>query len=470
MAGKRIFCVGFELPGDEFEYVKFGSDRSLLDADIVLFKPDFGEYAAENYNGGDLFSLTASARVSKNLQHWRSELVSAANAGKVVIVFLVKPKLASIYTGQKGFSGTGRSRVTTNYVADIESYSAVPSVTAAEAKTGREVGLTKDGLFLSAYWKEFGEGNQYEAFIQGNFTKTVLTTKTGGKTIGALVQGKGALLLLPPLHYDDSKFTKYDSKKDESYWTPDALKWGRRLVASLVHIADNLLQGKRSTPPPTWAEDTAFRLPEEDRLGKGIGEIKTSIESLQREHEKLAVALVEAGAPRALLFEQGTPLEIAVIDALRTLGFAATPFKEGGSEFDVVFEAPEGRFLGEVEGKDTKAINIDKFSQLERNLQEDFAREEVQDYAKGVLFGNPERLTKPSERKEAFTDKCISAAKRIHAALVRTADLFEPVRYLKARPDPEYAKICRQAILASDGEVVRFPSPPLDFSSALTTQ
>src|SRR5207245_1319034 len=109
---------------------------------------------------------------------------------------------------------------------------------------------------------------------------------------------------------------------------------------------------------------------------------------------------------------------------------SAVPFAESDSEFDVIFESPEGRCLGEVEGKDTKAINIDKFSQLERNLQEDFAREGVTEYAKGVLFGNAERLKPPAERGHAFTGKCITAAKRVHAALVRTADLFDPVRYL----------------------------------------
>jgi len=33
---KRIFTVGFDLPGSEFEYIKFDSDQTLLDADIIL--------------------------------------------------------------------------------------------------------------------------------------------------------------------------------------------------------------------------------------------------------------------------------------------------------------------------------------------------------------------------------------------------------------------------------------------------
>jgi hypothetical protein len=129
MAKKRIFTIGFDLPGEEFEYVQFHSDQSLLDADIVLYEPGFGDvYPEEYYEGTPLFSKYISPRVARNLSHWRSELVSAVNAGKLVIVYLVKPLAYFRYTGSKTYSGTGRSRVTTNLVEEVRSYSAVPNV------------------------------------------------------------------------------------------------------------------------------------------------------------------------------------------------------------------------------------------------------------------------------------------------------------------------------------------------------
>jgi len=49
--------------------------------------------------------------------------------------------------------------------------------------------------------------------------------------------------------------------------------------------------------------------------------------------------------------------------------------------------SPEGdRYIGEAEGKENKAVNIDKLGQLERNIQEDFARDEVQEPARGILL------------------------------------------------------------------------------------
>jgi hypothetical protein len=170
---------------------------------------------------------------------------------------------------------------------------------------------------------------------------------------------------------------------------------------------------------------------------------------------------------RRLLFEQGKPLEHAVLQAMKLLGFDGQSFADGESEFDGIFISPEGRCLGEAEGKDNKAINIEKFSQLERNLQEDFARDEVTEHAKGILFGNAYRLAAIGDRSEFFTAKCISAAKRIGAVLVRTPDLFAPAKYIKENPsDKEYARTCRAAIYYSAGEVVVFPSPPIEDGTA----
>ena len=42
---KKIISVGFEIPGNVAEYVSLRSNRSLLDADIVVFQPSIkGEY------------------------------------------------------------------------------------------------------------------------------------------------------------------------------------------------------------------------------------------------------------------------------------------------------------------------------------------------------------------------------------------------------------------------------------------
>jgi hypothetical protein len=93
------------------------------------------------------------------------------------------------------------------------------------------------------------------------------------------------------------------------------------------------------------------------------------------------------------------------------------------------------------------------------NIHEDFDREGVTEPAKAVLFGNAIRLTPPKERGGFFTEKCMTAAKRIGCALVRTTDLFEVARCLADTPSAEFAQQCRRSILNANGEVVVFPSP-----------
>ena len=72
-------------------------------------------------------------------------------------------------------------------------------------------------------------------------------------------------------------------------------------------------------------------------------------------------------------------LEEAILEALSLLGLKAERYKDTESEFDVLFTWEGHRFLGEAEGKDNKAVNVDKITQLERNLNEDYSREDVQD-------------------------------------------------------------------------------------------
>jgi hypothetical protein len=174
-----------------------------------------------------------------------------------------------------------------------------------------------------------------------------------------------------------------------------------------------------------------------------------------------------AGNLRGLLYETGHPLEGAVLEALRLLGFTAEGYRDLDSDFDAVFVDPEGdRLIGEAEGKNDKAVNIDKLDQLERNVREDFEKRTDSNYAKGVLFGNASRLVPLEQRVEFFTAKCIAGAKRSGIALVRTPDLFPIARYLKEHPDTVFAKNCRAAILNTSGTVVAFPPTPQSSGSS----
>ena len=126
--------------------------------------------------------------------------------------------------------------------------------------------------------------------------------------------------------------------------------------------------------------------------------------------------------------------------------------------------------LGEAEGRDNKAINIDKITQLERNVAEDFARDDVDEHAHGVLFGNPQRLVAPQDRSLTFTEKCMSSAGRNGFALVLTYTMFDAAAYLDESGDTDYAAKCRAALVSAKGQVVEFPEVPGDYCSSETSE
>jgi hypothetical protein len=350
-----------------------------------------------------------------------------------------------------------------NVVSSLNSYGALPIKAMARAASGTWIKPATDLKYLAAYWKEFADHSMYEAYLEGQFSDVLLKTRSGERIVGAAIRkGTGTLLLLPVLNYDEESFledTPADSD-DDFTWTKAGIAFGRRLAAAVTGIADSIRADNKLTPPPTWALATEYRLREEPEIESQISEKTRLVSQLQEERTALQQKLKEAGVLRGLLYETGRPLEHAVLEGLRLMGFTADRHAEGDSEFDAVFTSPEGRFLGEAEGKDNRPINIDKFSQLERNLAEDFARQEVEAPAKGVLFGNAHRLKEPGTRPAAFTDKCRKGAERLRVALVRTPDMFRPAQHLKQGGDGAYAKACREAIFAAEGTEVVFPDPP----------
>jgi hypothetical protein len=238
-----------------------------------------------------------------------------------------------------------------------------------------------------------------------------------------------------------------------------------------VEIDRELRALRSKTPVPGWVKTEEYQLALEREIRVELQKAAADIEALEEKKVVLHEKLMDAGNLRGLLFETGHALENAVLEALRVLGFKAENYKAEDSEFDVVFVSPDGaRLLREAEGKDSKAINIDKMDQLERNIREEFALREGTDYAKGVLFGNANRLSPISERNDFFTQKCKAAAARSGVALVRTPDLFEVAKYLKEHQDSEFARQCRAVILSTAGDIVRFPALPIETAIVETAQ
>jgi hypothetical protein len=463
MSERRILTIGLELASPDTQYANFLQKTSLLDWDIVLFKPRIGEFIhyIDYYQGKPSLSDSSSFQLKDCCEHWRREIKQAVETGKTVIVFLAGLEEVYVDTGQRTYSGTGRNQRTTRHVTEYNNYQAIPATLSPVTATGSSIKLSTRGAdILAPYWTEFESVSQYEVILTDPKVPSCLVTRTGDKAVGALYRSKssaGSLLLLPEIDFYPDKFVKKEGGKQT--WTPAAEQFAGLMVSTVVALDKALRTAAEVTPEPAWAAEPIFALGTETTLRVQLLDAERKVEKAQKHKEKLIEELRSAGAYRSLLFETGKPLENVIIEALRLLGFTAAPFKESDSEFDVVFASDEGRLIGEAEGKDNKAVNIDKLRQLSMNIHEDLQRESVTVPAKPVLFGNGFRLQPLSDRVNPFTEKCHSAAATSSTALVFTPDLFWPVQYLVSNPDAEYARACRQTLLSSTGRVT-FLVPP----------
>ncbi len=442
---KKILSFGWEFPGGDIESISFDSDRSLLDADIIIFHPDLSNILDLTDNKASITNQLYH-KIYQIILRWEYELKVALESGKTIIFFLCA--LQKIRNN--------KNETTSNYelLASFSDY-IIP-------KGGKEVLIANDLKELSSYWDEFGKYSEYCLYIDDEIKNILFKTKTGNKIVGFKDKGDsnaGTIYYLPPLNFDSLDLEYYDEDIDDYCWSEDAKKIGKSLIKYLVNIDKSANKSHENTPSPEWIIKQQYSLKNERLVAKEIESTSNEIKLLKQKQVKLQSKLDEETSLRNLLYEKGHPLEEAVLQAIKILGYRAKRFVGSSSEFDVIFYSEQGRHIGEVEGKDRKAIGIDKITQLERHILEDFEKKSVSEYAKGILFGNAFRLKDPDERGEFFNRKCLQGASRAGIALVSTIDLYIAAKDVVEGGGEKYAKLCREAIKQTHGNIVNFPSP-----------
>ncbi|WP_316510967.1 hypothetical protein [Klebsiella grimontii] len=461
MAKKKILTIGFELCDEESEYSPFDNDISLLDWDIILLRPDIHDYIyrqQSTFKGNPCLSDNESFKLKSQSEHWRREIKSAIQHGKLVIVFLCDFNKLYIATGNKTTSGTGRNQKVTRIVDEYDNYKCIPVALNPINGKGKEMKLSnKNSEIILSYWNEFSDKSKFNVTLNIDTSIPLILTKSGDMEVGSLVRNEknaGAIMFLPDMDFYEESFIN-----DEDEWTENALTFSARLIKEIVKISKVVHSSSEITPPPEWTNATEFKLQKEKTINDELIKIEQKLSAIQLQKEELLDKIKGTSELRNLLFEKGKPLEKAIHLALKTIGFQVSNFDNGESEFDAVFISEEGRFIGEAEGKDNKPINIEKLRQIALNIHEDLKRDEVTEPAKSVLFGNPYRVLPLEDRDEPFSSKCISSAKASSTALVFTPDLFMVAKYLSDNHNKSFAKRCRNAILKTTGRVV-FPALP----------
>ena len=456
--------MGFEIPGFPNLEKDFTSNISLMDADIIAISPEI--VCPDNYGwvsfssgGTGCYDVATSTRFIKKSEHLKKELSDMLKLGKTVFLFLNQKESYSLALsvshprkGQNTYNTTSSSN-----------YDFLPiKIGKLTSASGKKVQFSGNQIF-SNFNKNFSKNLTYKAYLENpDSSQVIYTGKDKNKILGSIHKvGNGHLITLPQIDYDDEKFIEYNEEKDESFWSKEAISFGKSFIQHLIDIDQNISLNSDKTPIPKWAINDDFSTKEALNIEKSIKTNNQKIEELKETNIQLEEKFLEENKFKNLLFETGNLLENSVTEALHILGYEAENYDDGVLEIDQVITSPEKhRFIGECEGKDTKDINITKFRQLLESLNADFARDEVQEKAYGILFGNPQRLLDPKSRNLDFTAKCKIGAEREKIALVKTSDLFIIIKYLRENENEEFKKKCRDAIYKGLGKIVKFPTTP----------
>lgn len=454
---KTIAGVNIGIPGIK-SYVFYDSGRSLSDFDIVVFNPQLPYYNRQEYtDGSSSIDRVSGAKATKSINHWNSEITNALKEGKTVFFLLSERIEDTFVTGIA--SSTSKSRTYSS--SSLSNYGVVPFPISIINSEGTKIKVAdkrfKDLLIT------LNDYIQYKAYLNIECKTPVATTSNGSRTLGAIYRLKGFtgnFVLLPYFEFDSESLTE-TNQKGEEIWSKLALGLGTKVISNFIALDEILTRQSDLSPQPDWVKEISKSKHVKDIEGE-IMNINQNIKNLEKNLNSKEEELRDALLPTALLYETGKPLENAVENVLKQLGYNVDNFREDALEIDHIIINPEGkRFIGETEGKDNTAVNIDKFRQLESNINEDFQREQITEPASSILFGNGYRLKDPSSRENQFTDKCFTNAKRLSTILVQTSDLFPIAMYLQDCPDDDaFKNECRKKLENSRGEIASFPSLP----------
>lgn len=176
MARRTIFAIGLDLPEvDGFKCFPIKSDQSLLDADIIVFRPSlfpFRGYGMEEFSGRPVLSQSSSFEIKEKSDQWKAQIKVAFESGKTIVVFLPVKEEVFRYIGNRTYSGTGRNRTPTETVAPVSNYDFLPlKFDEFVPGQGQAMKLTSNADIISAYWQHASSMSIYEAHFKIQHTR-----------------------------------------------------------------------------------------------------------------------------------------------------------------------------------------------------------------------------------------------------------------------------------------------------------
>jgi len=438
----RILSIGINLEHDEITFADFVSAPSFHDFDVILIDPLNVEillFLNQMHETKDGFLILewdsegTNKAIRRTLNRRRRESEHFLSLGRLLVCISRQPHFAYLCTYEGEWpKPTESEKWVDTYDWFPLKYSQDSMATILSVASGKKINLSDPKHPFAPYFNAYKDKLCYEACLEQSkkpfyFEELQIIAETHGQLpVGfSFKLHGGQVVFLPPLVDPDPK----------------------KLAGVLLDCISATTGTIEETTPPSWASDYKVLLP---NLPDLEGEIEKLHKKMNELHERLNTVeqqKTEQQKYLKLLYEQGKfQLEPVVRDAFSLFGFTVTDAEPS----DGLLESGEGVALLEVEGKDDKAINIDKCRQLLDNVVDD--EKKTQQPKKGLLVGNGFRLKDPKGRTEQFTQRAMESAAGNHFCLLTSDTLFQLVCQVLEDPDNGELKTqIRKQLLATNG-------------------
>lgn len=429
----RVLSIGMYLGHEKVVHESLISAPALFDFDVIIADPsdctDLWDERAEMWDGRSVLPYDREYDIGGALialMNTRKQELSAFLGQPRLFVCFLRPLFGVHVEGRRGDKSPSLVHI----------YSWLPfghrfSGQLVSGK-GTQIKRVNAGGDFSPYFSAFKEELVYEAYLKSELDekgylqifRTLARDYVGHPIAFTFRWDAATVVFLPPV-------PGYDSEK---------------MAGVLLQCIIRAFPEAQRTPPPQWVTEYRALLPGLESLDEKADKLTDEIKRLGSELKQVHAKQQALEGHLRLLYEQGKyQLEPAVREVFDLIGFH---FDEYG-DADIVLDAPEGRALVEVEGKDDDAIKIDKHSQLLRYVTE--YQKDTGASAKGILVGNAYRFRPVTERDSWFSDKVEKGAEAQDYCLLTTEELFKVVCALLANPSDELKAQIRSAILNTVG-------------------
>jgi hypothetical protein len=388
----RLGCIGIEISAYD-EQISWTDLRALADFDVVVARPTVQDFGSGQ--SGFLNFINACV-------HWNGEFEPFFRAGKTLVAVVSDSTVLNVASDPM------------NALALIaRDLGAVSSLVVSRPR------VTPRGQAV------FREHQPFLAALKPNVviwpadgTPLLETNDDTARCLAVELKiDSGRALLVPGMEGDLLRYP--EANLTAPHWLT-----ARRNKDLFRAFVASYAKSHTVSEAPDWATADTWRTRMEAESAESITVLQNEIEEREKTIAGLRAAAAQVREKRALLYAKSAELEECVRRTLSGFGLDVTTYDDGHHRIDVVFRVGDTTFVGEVEGKDNKPIDISKFRQLMDMVYGELERQGENAEVRGILFGNPHRLVAPDERSQDFTDQVVTSAARNGVILIKTADLF----------------------------------------------